>query len=142
RAAVGWLARRDLLGAVAGTSALAGALAGAGRWAAPPATLPPALPPVPGPMLVVGGSLHPVSLEQLDRAAESGFATVALPPEALLADAGDPAEAAIAAAVDHLAAGRSVLLRTPSGPAGVEACRALAARLGLPAGELHARVAA
>lgn len=112
RAAVRWLERRGLLGAVAGTSALARALADAPPWSARAEPPPFRYPSDPRPMLVVGGSLHPVSLAQLDHAAARGFATVLPFPGATARGSEPAAEEAVAAAVHHLGAGRGVLLRT------------------------------
>lgn len=143
-AIAGWLDRRDLLRAVAGTSGLARVMAERLAGARPVDRAPPRPPVARGPMLAVGGSLHPTSRAQMEHAERSGFEIVAPSPGALLGGAGDGVpeiEGAIAAAVDHLSGGRDVLLRGAAGRADVEAWVALGAELGLPARELHLRVA-
>jgi D-threonate/D-erythronate kinase len=145
REIVAWLGRRGLLEAVAGTAALARVLAEA-SVPARPMDVPPFRPPAPhGPMLVVGGSLNPVSLAQLDHAAAAGFATVGLSPDALVGGATDAAaadvEEHVAAAVHHLSRGRDVMLRCAAGRAQVAACLALGDQFGLDAHALHLRVA-
>jgi uncharacterized protein YgbK (DUF1537 family) len=70
-----------------------------------------------GPLLVVSGSCSPVTEGQIAWALAQGFAGVALDPAAL-ADAADPTglvAAAVAAAIGHLQAGRSVIVHTSRG---------------------------
>jgi uncharacterized protein YgbK (DUF1537 family) len=74
-------------------------------------------PRVPSRLLVLNGSLNEVALRQCDVARENGFASVALTPEALLAEnkAGDDVRASIVKkTASLLAGGRDVLLGSVS----------------------------
>lgn len=144
RRIVGWLDRRDLLRAVAGTAALARALAESVSWKSPPRPLSEPPCPAPGPILVVGGSLNGVSLAQLDRATGAGFATVHVPPRLLVEAEGEDAPAldrVVGEVALHLASGRDVLLRSARSRADADACTEHGERLGLSPAALHLRVA-
>jgi D-threonate/D-erythronate kinase len=145
RLAVGHLHHRGMLAAVAGTSALAQVLAE--RDGPRPAEHDPRfrLPGFSGPLLVIGGSLNPISLAQLDHAAGHGYATVHLPPGVLLAAAGEATpqtEATVARATRLLSRGQNVILRSTRHPEDAAACGALGSALGLAADSLRLRIAA
>jgi uncharacterized protein YgbK (DUF1537 family) len=70
-----------------------------------------------GPLLVASGSCSPVTQQQIAWALAQGFAEVALDPAALTGahEAAGAVSAAVAAAVPHLQAGRSVIVHTSRG---------------------------
>jgi 3-oxoisoapionate kinase len=93
-------------------------------WAAAGRLTPVGAWPDPGPavpLLAASGSCSPVTARQINWARAHGFATVAIDPAVLAgAGGGDGAEAAaVAAATEHLRAGRSVIVHTGGG--GVDA---------------------
>lgn len=140
---VAWLQRRGMLGAVAGTAALGRALANTLSGSLPDAA-PFRRPASVTPMLVVGGSLNPVSLAQLDHARTRGFATVPVSSRALVGVAGEGSaewQEPIADATHHLSQGHGVVLRCAAGRGDVERCLRLGERLGLSPQACHLRVA-
>jgi D-threonate/D-erythronate kinase len=117
---VGWLEREGGMGALAGTAALGRAIRerspgqSASRGSAAPD-------PPGGPVLVVCGSLNPVSLGQVRHAEERGVPTLLVPPAALAMGRGAPApeaeaQAVVAAAVELIRGGRDLVLASARMP--------------------------
>lgn len=133
-----WLARHDLLRAVAGSGGFAAQLPGLLKLRpSPPETT-----RYPERMLVVCGSVNDVALAQADRAEADGLASVRIPPDLLLDDdpcAGPALDALTDDVRDHQRHGRSVLLRTAVDRRDLDASIARGAAAGLDAGAvLHA----
>ncbi|MCC5973076.1 MAG: four-carbon acid sugar kinase family protein [Rubellimicrobium sp.] len=108
--------------------------------------LPPA-PPVPevipaGRIVVVSGSVSPVTAAQIDHASARGFAGIALDTAALIAGIPDAEEAAVGAALAALSQGRDPLVYSARGPddPAIAAARAARDRAGLSAEEANARI--
>lgn len=109
--------------------ALLAALAAEGRLGPAPVFAPPGAVER---LAVVSGSVSPTTERQIRHATANGFAGIAVDPLALCGEASEQAvEAAIAAGLDALAAGHSVILHTALGPEadrGAEIDRAPGAR--------------
>jgi uncharacterized protein YgbK (DUF1537 family) len=71
-------------------------------------------------LIVLSGSCSPVSERQIRYAASHGFAQIPLDPAGLVAQNEAIANAALETALNELAAGRSVVLYSALGPAGVD----------------------
>jgi D-threonate/D-erythronate kinase len=95
-------------------------------------------------MIVVNGSLNEVSLAQIRRAEQSGFAAVTLPPEILLREDGaETAEAdqVIAEIVGLDLHGREVILRSIKSDEDLQYYLSLAERFGIDPQQLSLRIA-
>lgn len=96
------------------------------------------------PLLVVNGSLNPVSLRQMAFAGQQGFATVRLPPEILVREEGPEsvlADRLLEEIAAHLGRGRNTLLQSIAGPNDLPSYMEAAARLSLETSSAHERVA-
>jgi uncharacterized protein YgbK (DUF1537 family) len=119
---------------IVGSSGVGVALAA--HWASTGVVAPAGEFPDPGPaepLLVASGSCSPVTERQIRGALDAGFAEVGLDTAALARDEDDeaPFRSARDAVVDHLSAGRSVVLHTARGEGDVriqETARILAGR--------------
>lgn len=95
-----------------------------------------------GRIVVVSGSVSPVTAAQIDHALARGFARIALDVPALILGTPEAQEAAVGAALAALSEGRDPLLcsaRGPDDPA-IAAARSARDRAGLSAEEANARI--
>lgn len=97
-----------------------------------------AMPPIGRPLWIVSGSVNPIALGQIQRAAAAGHQALLLSPQQLLGQ--EECQTLFAGAQSAYAAGRSVLMVSAKRPEDAEACRDAARQMHILEGDMHRRI--